>query len=192
VDCETVLEQPDNPFRTCHQGGTAGPETVMGTDGRDTCHGRAGDDYLEGAGGDDNLFGDDGNDQLFGRKGNDRMSGGNGDDRLEGGRGRDRLNGGPGNDTINGGLDHDSIDCGPGDDTVVASKTDAVRNCEHRSRFHTRPGPEGSRAGPERLTARIPPRVRLSPHAPIPHRPRRLLRHARRNRIAVARHRRRP
>lgn len=60
-----------------------------GSDGPDTLIGGSGDDRLEGFGGDDVLDGGAGNDRLFGDAGDDRLIGGAGDDLLDGGAGND-------------------------------------------------------------------------------------------------------
>lgn len=119
-DCEHVYEEPGVIAVACADGGTEGPETVLGTEGADVCEGRGGEDDVEGRGGDDVLRGGTGNDRIFGRFGADLLEGGEGDDELEGGRGRDRLDGGPGNDQLNGGYDVDVVLGGPGDDRITA------------------------------------------------------------------------
>lgn len=119
-DCEHVYEEPGVIAVACADGGTEGPETVLGTEAADVCEGRGGDDDVEGRGGDDVLRGGAGADRIFGRFGADRLEGGEGDDELEGGRGRDVLDGGPGNDALNGGYDVDVVRGGPGDDRIVA------------------------------------------------------------------------
>ena len=60
--------------------------------------------------------------------------GATGSDKITGGAGSDTILAGPGNDTVNskdGKVDH--VDCGPGTDTVVADKTDVLKNCENHS-----------------------------------------------------------
>ena len=118
--CEHVYDEPGVIHVPCADGGTDGPETVLGTEGDDRCVGGGGGDDLEGRGGDDVLLGGAGNDRAFGRFGRDLLDGGDGDDELEGGRGADVLRGGAGNDQLNGGYDSDVVSGGPGDDRITA------------------------------------------------------------------------
>ncbi len=62
-----------------------------GSDGPDTLVGGTGDDRLQGFGGDDVLDGGAGNDRLYGDAGDDRLIGGVGADVLDGGAGNDTL-----------------------------------------------------------------------------------------------------
>lgn len=151
--CEEVHDGPGVLAYSCVQGGTAGPETVIGTDGDDRCAGGDGADDVEGRGGHDALDGGRGDDRVFGRFGNDVLRGGDGDDELEGGRDRDILDGGAGDDQLNGGHDPDAVaggpgndrilargggrdvvDCGPGRDVAFVDSRDVVRRCERISR----------------------------------------------------------
>ncbi|MBA3746618.1 MAG: hypothetical protein H0W96_03885 [Solirubrobacterales bacterium] len=129
-NCETILDEPDFVIVPCRDGGSDGPETLLGTDGPDTCEGGAGNDDVEGAGGDDRLFGGPGNDRIFGRFGDDLLVGNGGDDEIEGGRGEDMIQGGFGDDRLNGGFGRDRIDGGPGDDEIIARGGSSDRiNC---------------------------------------------------------------
>jgi hypothetical protein len=119
-DCEHVYEEEGVVHVPCVDGGSDGPETVLGTEGDDRCEARGGDDDLEGRGGDDLLDGGPGDDRVFGRFGADRLLGGDGGDEMEGGRGRDALDGGAGADRLNGGYDADQVSGGAGDDRIVA------------------------------------------------------------------------
>ena len=115
---------------------------LYGLGGNDRLEGDSGDDELYGGPGDDGLYGRGGSDVLIGSGGNDTLEGGRGEDLLDAGPGNDRLNGGFGNDSLDGGPDNDrivavgggkdKIDCGSGTDTVIADKSDVVKNCEKR------------------------------------------------------------
>jgi hypothetical protein len=118
------------------------PCRVLPTPGRVGTAG--GDDVVDGAGGDDCILGGDGNDvlrggtgadEISGGAGNDVIDGGAGDDITTGGAGRDVLTAGAGNDTVNvADGEVDTVDCGAGVDTVVADRTDVLRNCENVTR----------------------------------------------------------
>ena len=67
----------------------------------------------------------------FGTKAADKLVGSKRSDCLRGRGGKDRIKGLAGDDVIRvagGGVDR--VDCGRGDDKVVASKRDRIRNCE--------------------------------------------------------------
>lgn len=72
---------------------------------RATDGGTSGPDVILGSAGDDVIVLRSGNDSTFGLSGRDRLCGGAGDDDLVGGPGFDRLNGGPGVDRCSGELE---------------------------------------------------------------------------------------
>jgi len=138
---------PDTPCRTLPlpgRVGTAGNDVVPGTPAADRISTLGGNDVVDGAGGDDCILGGDGNDVLRGGAGADEIQGGAGADVIDGGAGNDIITGGPGRDTIAAGDGNDTVnvadgevdvvDCGAGVDTVVADRTDVLRNCENVTR----------------------------------------------------------
>ncbi|MBN9099031.1 MAG: hypothetical protein J0I49_13090 [Pseudonocardia sp.] len=143
-DFEPLPPTPCRVLPTPGRVGTAGGDVVPGTAVAERISTLGGDDVVDGAGGDDCILGGDGNDvlrggtgadEISGGAGNDVIDGGAGDDITTGGAGRDVLTAGAGNDTVNvADGEVDTVDCGAGVDTVVADRTDVLRNCENVTR----------------------------------------------------------
>ncbi|QJY51063.1 hypothetical protein HOP40_31925 [Pseudonocardia broussonetiae] len=133
-----ACESAPRPGRT----GTARADVVRGTAAGDRVDLLAGDDVADLLGGDDCVLGGAGRDTLRTGDGPDQVAGGADADTIDSGAGADLVDPGAGRDVVSAGAGDDEVsaadgevdvvDCGAGTDTVIADRTDVLRNCETR------------------------------------------------------------
>lgn len=170
----------------------SGDDQISGRPGDDALRGGDGDDSLFGLDGDDRLAGNRGNDRLWGGAGRDSLLGGRGDDVLTGHAGPDRLTGGLGADRFvfasapAAGESDLIVDFAPGEDLLVLNRTalpgigpdgaldplrfglgDAATTNAERILWDATTGllrhdPDGARAAPSVVIARLGPGLSLS------------------------------